>query len=291
MDILKNLICDPINRFDQIAQYLFKNTLLSINGTYFQIYELEFYLYNEKHKDIFTHKFEEQLTNFKWYFHKSSPKEYAYKSGTFKGLDLTCGSNTMDNKSYGGILIRSIKNMVTSEIIQGPCCVVNKILELTNCITIKQLVCDEMKNNINADSPILNLTIADNNIQHVFQTPRIGLTLKKKDNLEDRQYYIGQLYRYILEPWKITKGKAMAYPIAMNKGYILPQFGNDKQCANILYLIETLKNNPFSMIDYVDKNLTDNHRLQLYFSLVVDKLVKPKIKIKLKNQSNDQPNM
>jgi len=37
-----------------------------------------------------------------WYFHRYGSK--GYKSGTYKGLDITFGQDSM----YGGILIRSI---------------------------------------------------------------------------------------------------------------------------------------------------------------------------------------
>ena len=75
------------------------------NGTvkWFRICEVEFYLNCEGHIDTFTHGDTLQKQNCKWYFHKMNG---AYKSGTYKGLDLSFGKP--DINAIGGILIRAI---------------------------------------------------------------------------------------------------------------------------------------------------------------------------------------
>jgi hypothetical protein len=51
--------------------------------------EIEFYYTDAIHADPFTHKDPLQKTNGQWYFHKIGAQ---YKGGTYKGLDVTCGS-------------------------------------------------------------------------------------------------------------------------------------------------------------------------------------------------------
>lgn len=62
-----------------------------------------------------------------WYFHKFGK---SYKSGTYKGLDITFGKGSI---AHGGILIRAISQLdppPVNEFIEGPCNCVNKILAL-----------------------------------------------------------------------------------------------------------------------------------------------------------------
>ena len=59
-----------------------------------------------------------------WYFHK---KGGSYKSGSFKGMDLACGDK--DGNVYAGLLLRSVAD-AAGKLTEGPCLVVDKILEL-----------------------------------------------------------------------------------------------------------------------------------------------------------------
>ena len=65
-------------------------------------------------------------------------------------MDITFGySNDIKQKNvYGGILIRSIKNFDSKEIIGDPCKVVNKILEINGAITINDFVNTNNDNNV-----------------------------------------------------------------------------------------------------------------------------------------------
>ena len=69
-----------------------------------------------------------QKQNGKWYFHKMNG---AYKSGTYKGLDLSFGNEN----ATGGILLRAIREVTLpstmGDFIEGPCNCVNRILQDT----------------------------------------------------------------------------------------------------------------------------------------------------------------
>ena len=65
-----------------------------------------------------------QATCGNWYFHK---KGGTYKSGSFKGMDLACGDK--ESNVFAGLLLRAIIDS-SEKLIEGPCLVVDKILEL-----------------------------------------------------------------------------------------------------------------------------------------------------------------
>lgn len=65
-----------------------------------------------------------QATCGNWYFHK---KGGTYKSGSFKGMDLACGDK--ESNVFAGFLLRAIIDS-SEKLIEGPCLVVDKILEL-----------------------------------------------------------------------------------------------------------------------------------------------------------------
>src|SRR5271155_2214746 len=97
--------------FDEIADLLLNKTLLSTKDNTYRICEIEFYLYDDEHKDEYTHKNDDQSKYGKFYFHKY--KNGTYKSGTYKGMDITLGQED----TYCGILIRSVYNIENKKMI------------------------------------------------------------------------------------------------------------------------------------------------------------------------------
>ena len=90
--------------FDDIADYLINHTILLIGDKdVYMIRELEFYLYSDSHPDIYTHRNNDQKESGSLYFHKHA--NGTYKSGTFKGMDITLGNSNQ----YCGILIRGVR--------------------------------------------------------------------------------------------------------------------------------------------------------------------------------------
>jgi hypothetical protein len=71
-----------------------------------------------------------------FYFHRYHTGKY--KSGTYKGLDITLGAP--DIPIYFGVLIRSIMDLDTQQFVEGPCRSVNLFLEQFGCTTVDQLV-------------------------------------------------------------------------------------------------------------------------------------------------------
>ena len=125
--------------FPKIANMLLNNFLLELpllsKKRTFRICEVEFYLWaKDSHEDNYVHCSEDQLQWNSFYFHRH--KNGTYKSGTYKGMDLSFGIPEMG--IYFGVLIRTIMDLSTGEIIEGPCRSVNKILELYQCHDVKE---------------------------------------------------------------------------------------------------------------------------------------------------------
>merc|ERR1719373_287488 len=94
----------PEETFRTIAEKILNESCLVIDGNAHRITEIEFYFKSELHPDGFTHGSSDQLTCAQWYYHKLP--NGSFKSGTFKGLDLTFAETSM----HGGILIRSLES-------------------------------------------------------------------------------------------------------------------------------------------------------------------------------------
>lgn len=177
---------------------------------HFRVCEIEFYLNSTDHPDTFTHGDPMQKLNAQWYFHKMNG---SYKAGTYKGLDLSFGRPEIG--AVGGILIRAIMpcevnteggelvgKPLTGELIEGPCNSVNRILESTlgnKDQGIKDLV--QMKSfslDAFASSSNFHLVKASLPTRQLWQSPRVGLSLKKMD-AEKPKYWLAD-YRFLAYP-------------------------------------------------------------------------------------------
>lgn len=251
--LLKNKFNTNIeNNIAQIINELMNKHSLNINGEKWRLCEVELYLYNREHPDPFTHKNKDQKTVGEWYFHKFGN---TYKGGTFKGLDFTFGKDC-----YGGILIRAIKNTVKNERIEGPCKVVDYILQKNNKESIKEFVDYELKKHkmktFNALNKNSGLFIeSDNDLQEdIYTGPRVGLTLKKYS--EDKLNYIVRDYRFITEIDKVKKFKSVMQIAAYKK--------NNKTKISDKYLKIYNESKNIQINDYKDKNLSTSQLISLY---------------------------
>lgn len=122
---LRKLMCIPANagkgdiekRFESIAMELFNNYHIEKRNQEYVFTELEFYFCSKTHPDLITYP--RDMEEGRWFFHQS-------------GIDLTFRSSysrfknkkgvvDMDKDfSFGGILIRGIRNMETLEEFDGP---------------------------------------------------------------------------------------------------------------------------------------------------------------------------
>ncbi|CAF1241262.1 unnamed protein product [Adineta steineri] len=200
---------DYQNAFQTIANKLMNGYELVINKEHnFRLCEIEFYLYHQiRHQDTFAHRHPEQIHYSNWYFHRQGTSSTAsYKGGTYKGLDITFGS--LNDTSYGGILIRSIENKETKQIYEGSCLVVDAILNLCNSETIKELVEIKLNKNLhvfNENQFIYLRSCKSQTNQDIIASPRVGLTLKVPSL--DRERFLFRPYRFTLKNYYPKKMK------------------------------------------------------------------------------------
>lgn len=181
--------------FDIIASNILNKSNLLINNVSHRIIEIEFYLNNANHSDPYVHCNSDQLLSHKYYFHKFS--NGSYKNGTFKGLDIVFGDE--DTDTYFGILIRSIMNIQTSQVIEGPCNVVNHILRLCEIASITSIrEHEDIRISRNDLGLILKKAEPEDNV--VYSGPRIGLSAKYLE-------YQSKPYRYVTHKHLIKKNK------------------------------------------------------------------------------------
>jgi len=187
--------------FLHVADQLMNNYVIAVGGNMFRLAEVEFYLCYPLHPDIFTHQDELQRSCACWYFHRQSGG--SYKSGSYKGLDITFGPND----AFGGILIRAIEDLTSGDYVDGPCLVVNKLLERAGAgDSIESLVkMSRFSLNVAENGNILSLAKSPMPALTVYASSRVGLTLKKLDG--DRAAFICRPYRFVTRPLNVSKGR------------------------------------------------------------------------------------
>ena len=195
---------DYLPAFRSMADLLLNRATLIAAGVPHRLTEVEFYYRGGRHRDDFTHGDPIQTTFGIWYFHKTGGE---YRGGTYKGLDISIGYDD----THGGILIRGLERLAPApERLDGPCLVVDHLLSLNRSPSIRELV---SRFDLRIDAPEepgarpLYVTMDEGSRgQAVYESPRVGLTLKRGD-LALRQRFIARPYRFLTEPARIKKGK------------------------------------------------------------------------------------
>jgi len=181
--------------FNELADMLLNKTLINVNNKKYRPCEIEFYYNGKGHADLYTHCSDEQRMKCKFYFHKY--KTGAYKSGTYKGMDITMSP---DNDAYFGILIRSLYDQERNEFIEGPCKSVNKILEQYGVTQVKDFVSNKQLplDIYDITNKFYVIHPQDLEQENIYKGPRIGLSDKYPD-------YQNISYRYAIMINRIKK--------------------------------------------------------------------------------------
>jgi 3-methyladenine DNA glycosylase Mpg len=193
------------NIIQKIAEAIFMKYVLIVENKEFRICEIEFYVKNNNHDNKYTHSDSLQKTFGKWYFHRYP--NGSYKSGTWKGIDLTLGNNN----TFFGVLIRSIYDSDVDEMIEGPCKVVNLILQLSCDKNDVKEYMENKKSPLSARS-IKNFYLKRKqnlSIETIYKGPRIGLSDKYPE-------WKTINYRFIIKKNYIKKGKKVNIIITIN---------------------------------------------------------------------------
>jgi hypothetical protein len=210
----------------------------------YRIVELEYYYSSPDHPDPYVHLDPHQSHWMCWYFHRQNGK--SYKGGTYKGLDISIGDigspidSTGESEGAtakgrkkraagaGGLLIRSILNIETGEVIQGPCKVVNELLlnssSSSSPLTVHELV-TELQNSALLDANVLPVPIASqdrltfqrikSNGQKILCSPRVGLTFRRVTPLLGKEYLMAP-YRYTYAQIDFKANKSLLTILGLN---------------------------------------------------------------------------
>lgn len=193
--ISREKILDYDSWFEEMSTELFFKLRLKIKNKEYEIIEIEFYINEDLHPDTFSHSTAQQKQNGRFCFHQTGN---SYREGNYKGVDIAIGND----KRFGGILIRSLKDCSSGRVIEGPSNVVTEILHLFGHQKVRELV-----SHIDLDITGLDLSLvsSEEDSRKPFRTPRVGLTLKK--DTSKKIHFLVKDYRFIKYPDLIKKGK------------------------------------------------------------------------------------
>ncbi|KAJ3759041.1 hypothetical protein EV360DRAFT_42631, partial [Lentinula raphanica] len=273
-------------RFDELARYILHDSVIVVQNVQgilatFEVLELEFYLWKALvHEDPFTHGSVEQAKGGNWYFHRAPQRSHdsgksaivstkGYRGGTRKGLDITIGPAVTVTSPYfsslpsensenshipsirGGILLRTLRNTHTNQVISGPSLIVDEILKLTRAKSISDLVENQWKGDISAfrgkgqivaGESILYLMSKspsphEAQATKIYQSPRIGLGLSHPSVSlspsfnHPRVVFLSKPYRYFTHPELLTSnGRPQTFLGVLN----LLQAGSAKSLDTLL---------------------------------------------------------
>jgi hypothetical protein len=185
--------------FAVVAERLLNGAELVVARQPHRLVEIEFYLHGADHPDPFTHREPIQLECGRWYFHRTRG---AYRSGSFKGIDLTFGNGT----AFGGILFRCLA-MPDGVVIDGPSLCVDHLLDAAGADTVAALDRAIGKRVAwDTDNP-LSLRHVTPERRELLGTPRVGLSLKRAKAVGEMTRFVMAPYRFLSEPRKVGKGK------------------------------------------------------------------------------------
>ena len=200
--------------FRGAADLLLNHTTLYIAGSPHRLAEIEFYWHGPGHEDPFAHRDPIQVDSGIWYFHRQGG---TYKGGTYKGVDIAMGRRP---DTYVGILIRSIMDAASGVLIEGSCTCVDHVLSRTGKESVAALVGSFDGSIDPRESSPLFLAHEDprGGAAQVFDSPRVGLTLKKGATPE-RRAFLARAYRFTIEPRRTKKGRPHLVVRLHQEGY------------------------------------------------------------------------
>ena len=227
------------NRFQQIAKMLFANFAINKGEDIYLFKEIEFYFYNNNHRDIISHPRNSEALC--WYIND------------FGGIDINLSSiikteNHVDNKGkittkysldekafFGGILIRQLINTADGNILTGP----------INCVDIFR-----SHRALGVDREFPTLVEHDNGIVALKQKSRYNL-LPAKQTTKNKVDNILRLYHRHPDKSELYE----AFNVFKDKPYAYERFDDlmHDELTNVLYLSPWLKDNKDGNPDFYNR--------------------------------------
>jgi hypothetical protein len=178
---------------------LLVGTRFVVAGEPHRLVEVEAYYFAPDHLDPFTHRDPIQREPGLWYFHKTGGQ---YRSGSFKGIDLTFGDGT----AHGGILFRGLETP-DGRLVDGPSLLVDHLLARTGTRDVPTLDRALARRAAwDPESP-LRLEAVEEPARTVYPTARVGLSFRRVRPTPANLAFLLRPYRLLTEPGRTAKGK------------------------------------------------------------------------------------
>jgi hypothetical protein len=210
--------------FARIADVLLNRTRLVVGGLPHRLTEVEFYYHGPEHPDRFAHRDPVQVFTGRWYFHRTGG---VYRSGSFKGVDLTFGTL----EAHAGVLCRGLQKP-EGTLVDGPSLLVDHLLDATGAAQVPALDRAIAERRAwDPGNPLWLEPAPDLEQKQLFQSARVGLTLKKaRPAAPEPPRYLLRPYRFLSEPRRIAKGKLLLVLALHARGAGAEQIVQDTGC-------------------------------------------------------------
>ncbi len=193
----------PAAAFASMARTLLHGCELSLGSESFRLIEVEFYATVRGHEDPYTHCDPRQSRWGEWYFHRAGG---TLRNGTFKGVDLTFGS---EFTGCAGILLRGARALDEARTLDGPCVLVDAAIDLGGFRSIAELAAGvegPIVSRATDSQPAMALTLCASRNGAIVSTPRVGLRLAPA-TVSGRARFCAARYRFLSEPRLTKKGR------------------------------------------------------------------------------------
>lgn len=111
-----------VDTFDAIAHFLIEKCAIKKGNNYYLFTDIEFYFYNQNHKDIITHPRNSEALQ--WFINDFGGIDINFKSHvkyeSCTHIHKKAKPELSTENYFGGILIRALKNEVTGQELVGP---------------------------------------------------------------------------------------------------------------------------------------------------------------------------
>jgi hypothetical protein len=195
---------DPSRAFASMARTLLHGCVLSLGPAPFRLIEVEFYRTTEGHEDPYTHCDPRQSRWGEWYFHRAGG---TLRNGTFKGVDLTLGSESM---GAFAVLLRGAASLDGARVLDGPCVFVDAAIALTGSSSIAALAALAEGPSVEpspGSTAAISLSACDVREGTLLSSARVGLRLGPAASSR-RAHFCAARYRFTSEPRLVKKGRA-----------------------------------------------------------------------------------
>ena len=233
-------IIETKEMINEISKDILQNYSIKLNGEIWEFVEIEFYYYSESHKDIYAHE-------------HSINKLPIFKTGQFRihGAGIDIAISNIENKAYGGILLRTIKKE-NGDRIKGPINVCEAIIQNMGDVEGASISLVHRKN--------------ENNV-NVYKAPRVGLKLKNDNSvIEEHLKFLVEDYRFITDleienekylialsnsNMNLDKSTVLNYKISYNEGQSINHFEELKSKVSFDF---TKLHNKAKLMGYFNKS-------------------------------------